>query len=63
MFNIKFMCGSRGGTGGPDPSPTDKSQKYRVSENGGPGLLRNHDAIKPAFNVGPLSARVSLAGR
>ena len=25
------MCGSRGGTGGPDPPPPEKSQKYRDS--------------------------------
>ena len=27
---IIFMLGSRGGTGGPDPPPLEKSQKYRV---------------------------------
>ena len=25
------MFGSRGGTGGPDPPPPEKSQKYKVS--------------------------------
>ena len=44
-----------GGTGGPDPP--EKSQKYRVSFNTGPDFLKNYKATKPAFNVGPSSAR------
>ena len=34
-----------------------KSQKYRVSSNTGPDPLKNHKATKPAFNIGPSSAR------
>ena len=52
------MGGSRGGTGGPDPP--EKSQKIGFLSNTGPDLLKNHKATKPAFNVGPLSARQPL---
>ena len=45
------MRGSRGGTGGPDPSP-EKFQSYRIR----PDPLENYKATKPASNVGPLSA-------
>ena len=37
--------------------PSKKSQKYRVSEHTGPDPLKNYKATKPAFNVGPSSAR------
>ena len=56
------MGGSRGGgTGGPDPSP-EKSQKYSFFSNTGPDPLNNQKATKPAFNVGPSSARWCFAG-
>ena len=45
-----------GGTGGPDPHPPEKSQKYRYLSTG-PDPLKHHKANKPAFNVGPTSAR------
>ena len=35
----------------------EKSQKYRVSSQYWSGSLKNHKATKPAFNVGPSSAR------
>ena len=46
-----------GGGGAWVPDPPEKSQKYRVSLQTGPDLLKNHKATKPAFNVGPSSAR------
>ena len=49
------MYGSRGGTGGPDPL---ENYKYiGFLSNTGLDPLKNHKAIKPAFNVGPSSAR------
>ena len=61
------MRGSRGGTG----DPPEKSQNLGFPSNTGLDSLKNHKATKPAFNVGPSSARqrnaselngVSLAG-
>ena len=52
------MRGSRGVTEGPDtPPPSEKSQKYRVSWQYLYGSAENQKATKPAFNVGPSSAR------
>ena len=48
----EHMGGSREGTGGPDPP--EKSQKYI---NIGPNPLKKYKATKPAFYVGPSSAR------
>ena len=45
------------GAGGPDPPP-EKSQKFRVSKQYWSRSPENHTATKPAFNVGPLSARL-----
>ena len=45
------------GTGCPDPTPLKKSQKLGFLSNTGKDPLNNHKATKPAFNVGPLSAR------
>ena len=45
-----------GRTGGPDPPP-EKSQNIGFLSNTGPDPLKNHKATKPAFNVGPPSAR------
>ena len=36
--------------------PTEQSQNIGFLSNDGPGLLKNHKATKPAFNVGPSSA-------
>ena len=52
-----LMRGSRGGDRGPDPPPPEKSQKYRVSQQYWSGSAENPKATKPAFNVGPSSAR------
>ena len=38
-------------------TPSEKSQKYRVSSQYWSGSTENHKAIKPAFNVGQSSAR------
>ena len=48
------------GTGGPDPPPLKNHKKIGFLSNTGPDLLKNHKATKPAFNVGPLSARQPL---
>ena len=50
------MGGSRGGTGGPDPSPLKNHKNIGFLSNTGPDPLKNHKATKPAFNFGPLSA-------
>ena len=39
------------------PPPPGKSQKHRVLSNTGPDPLKNYKPTKPAFNVGPSSAR------
>ena len=44
----------QGGGGG---GQVEKSQKYGVSYQYLSGSPKNHKDIKPAFNVGPLSAR------
>ena len=52
------MGRSRVVTRGPDPPPTLKHHKNIVFLcNTGPDPLKNHKATKPAFNVGPASAR------
>ena len=48
------MGGSRG-AGGLDPP--EKLQNIGFLCNTGPDPLKNHKATKPAFNVGPSSAR------
>ena len=49
------MCGSRGGTGGPDPPPPEKNHRNIGLCNSGPDPLKKHKATKP-LNVGPLAA-------
>ena len=55
-FTVIDMGGSRGGAGGRDPS-------WKITKNIGllnnicSDTLKNHKATKPAFNVGPSSAR------
>ena len=57
MSLIYIMCRSRGGGDrGPDPSP-EKSKKIGFFSNTGVDPLKNHKATKPAFNIGPSSAR------
>ena len=51
------MCGSRGGTGGPDPLKNHKNKVF-VS-NTGPDPLKNHKDTKPAFNVGPSNCHLN----
>ena len=54
------MRGSRGGLGGSDPPPPERSQKYRISKQewtGSPEILKILKATTPAFNVVPSSAR------
>ena len=48
----------RGGGGrGSGPPHPEKSQNVGVSSNTGPDPLNNRKATKPAFNIGPPSAR------
>ena len=58
----RISCGSRGGTGGPDP-PLKNHKNIGFLSNTGPDLLKNHKATKPAFNVWPSSARQRMAFR
>ena len=54
--HARIQRGDRG-SGPPPPPPPEKSQKYRISLQywtGSPGILKT---TKPAFNVGPSSAR------
>ena len=55
----KFMGGSGGGEAGvPKSPPPGKSQNTGFLRNTGPpNRPKNHKATKPAFNVGPSSAR------
>ena len=61
MFQLAcslVMGGSREGTGGPDPPPPMKNHKnIGFFTNTGPVPLKTHKATKPAFDVGPSSAR------
>ena len=41
-------------------TPLKNHKKIGFLSNTGPDLLKNHKATKPAFNVGPLSARQPL---
>ena len=51
----RILCGSRWGTGGPDPLENYKNIGFL--SNTGPDPLKNHKATKSAFNFGSLSAR------
>ena len=42
---------------GPYPSPPERSKNIGFLCNTGPDPLKNHNATKPTFNVGPGSAR------
>ena len=59
------MGGSRGETGGPDPLKNHKNIGFLCNTDQDP--LKNRNATKPAFNVGPSSARqrnaISMAFR
>ena len=62
--HVRIQRGDRGS--GPHPLENHKNKGF-LNSNTGPEPLKNHKATKPAFNVGPSSARqrnaVSLAGR
>ena len=51
------MCGSRGGGGGRESGPPEKLQNIGFLSKSGPDPLKNHEAIKPAFNVGASPSR------
>ena len=51
------MGGSRGGTGGPDPPPSKRSQKIGFLSNTGPDPLKNRKATWPEFDIRPLLRR------
>ena len=56
VFFFKFCIGeSRGGKGVRTPLNNHKNIGFRC--NTGPDPLIDHKATKPAFNVGPSSAR------
>ena len=46
-----------GGTAGPDPPLPENHKNIGFLSETGPDPLKIHKATKPAFNVGPLSAR------
>ena len=49
------MCGYR--VGGRGSGPPEKLQNIGFLSNSGPDPLKNHEAIKPAFNVGASPSR------
>ena len=53
---MEARAGPEGG-GGKGSGPPEKSQNKGFLRNTGPDSLENHKATKPAFNVGPSSAR------
>ena len=55
-FTFRDMGWSRRGQGS-DPPPPEKSQNIGFHSCTGPDPLKNLKATKPAFNVGPSSAR------
>ena len=60
QFPVNPMCRSRGVTGGLDPPPPPPQKNHKNIEflcNISLDPLKNHEATKPAFNVGPLSTR------
>ena len=54
-LEVTYMGGFRGGTGGLDPLENYKNIGFL--SNTCPDPLKNHKAIKPAFNAEPSSAR------
>ena len=55
-IKITYIYGSRGGGQGSGPHPM-KNHKHIGFRNTGLDPLKIHKATKPAFNVGPSSAR------
>ena len=57
QLHVRIQRGG-GGQGGPDPPPPLKNHKHiGFLSNTGLNPLKNHKATKPAFNIGPSSAR------
>ena len=52
-----FACADPEGTRGPDSPPLKNYKNIGFLSNSGPDPLKNYEATKPAFNVGPSSAR------
>ena len=63
--NVHYMCGSRWGTGGPDPHPLKNHLNIAFLSNTGPDPLKNHKATKPfkrRFAGGPMMALIVVVG-
>ena len=59
------MCGSRGGTWGPEPPPSQKSQKYRVSWqywSGSPEKSQSYQATIQCWAIMGSPAKCHLNG-
>ena len=56
LFYRGYTCTDPEGGQGVRTTP-EKSQNIGFLSNAGPDPLKNHKATKPAFNVGPSSAR------
>ena len=54
---LRWACFCVRGAGGPDPPSWKNHKNIGVLSNIGPDPLKIHKATKPAFNVGPSSAR------
>ena len=65
MFNFYYVstCADPEGGGQGVRTPLKNHKNIGFLSNTGPDPLENHKATKPAFNVGPSTARVSLADR
>ena len=50
-------CGIRGSRGGGGGGRGSGPPEIGFPSNNGPDPLKNHEARKPAFNIGPSSAR------
>ena len=53
----RIQRGGGGGGRGSGPPRPENSQNIGFSSNTGPDPLNNRKATKPAFNIGPSSAR------
>ena len=58
LIFISGPCADREGGGGAGVlTPSEKAQNTGFLSKTGPDRVKNHKATKPAFNVGPSSAR------
>ena len=48
-MHVQTMRGSRGGTGGPDPTPPENHKAIELLNNTGPDSLNNQKATKSAY--------------